>query len=321
MRVGKVKESILKRSVLRQVKRESISVQVQVHPVEGWTLAAPRAVYGAVNAVAASGALPSALALTILMPEDTEEKQLKELMKDINRLCLKEKVALVSGHTAVSRAVTTLVLAVTGIGESRTFGDGRLGDADHVLNRYDDMDILMVGHAGREGAALLAIEKEEELKERYAPSYIDTAKYFYEDAGLVDAAGSLYSAGAKRIHAIREGGVFGALWELAALTKTGLSVDLKKIPIRQHTIEICEYFDLNPYMLLSGGCLLALCPDGEKALYDLKEIMDIDAGIIGRTTSGNDRLIHYDRDTRYLEPPNMDEIYKVRPRPDSRLSG
>ena len=42
----------------------------------------------------------------------------------------------------------------------------------------------------------------------------------------------------------------------------GLEIDLKKIPIRQETIEICEFFDLNPYKLLSGGSLLLAAADG-----------------------------------------------------------
>ena len=38
------------------------------------------------------------------------------------------------------------------------------------------------------------------------------------------------------IHDVREGGIFAALWEMAAAKNVGLSVDLKNIPIRQHTI-------------------------------------------------------------------------------------
>jgi hypothetical protein len=63
-------------------------------------------------------------------------------------------------------------------------------------------------------------------------------------------------------------------------------------------------------MLLSGGCLLAICSDGEKMVQKLD--MDLPVRVIGRTTAGNDRLIQYDNETRYLEPAKMDEIYKER---------
>lgn len=111
MRIGKVKESILKRSVLRQLHNHSEKgspapgedagvlfmpefmpeftqgfsgkngVAMAVNPVEGWTFAAKRAVYGAVNSMLAAGAAPKAISLSILMPEEAEEKQLKALIK------------------------------------------------------------------------------------------------------------------------------------------------------------------------------------------------------------------------------------------------
>ena len=59
--------------------------------------------------------------------------------------------------------------------------------------------------------------------------------------------------GVSAMHDVTEGGVFGALWEMAEASGVGLEIDLKKIPIRQETIEICEFFNLNPYQLISSG--------------------------------------------------------------------
>ncbi|MBQ9156287.1 MAG: hypothetical protein IJ137_05860, partial [Eubacterium sp.] len=141
MRTGKVKESILKRSVLRQLHNDSILTPgktgadhtrsvwaaegshragvptLLINPVEGWTLAAERAVYGAVNSYAAAGLELRAIAVTILMPEGTEESQLKALIKNLDRLCRDQGIVIASGHTAVSPAVNTLVLSVAGIGQ------------------------------------------------------------------------------------------------------------------------------------------------------------------------------------------------------------
>ena len=113
MRIGKVKESILKRSVLRQLHNhseegslasgedagvlfmpefsEDAGVALSVNPIEGWTFAAKRAVYGAVNSMLAAGAKIKAISLSVLMPQDTEEKQLKSLMKEIDALCTQER--------------------------------------------------------------------------------------------------------------------------------------------------------------------------------------------------------------------------------------
>jgi len=304
MRTGKVKESILKRSVLRQLNTGHSVFPVRINPVEGWTLAAKRVVYGAVNALAATEAKARTLAVTVLMPPGTEEKQLKEFMSELSSLCHREGITISAGHTAVTPSVNTLLLSVAGIGEKMDLA--KPGNTD----RAEGMDVIMTGHAGREGAALLAIEKEEELMTRYPLSYIETAAHFYDDAGQLEAASLLWENGALGIQNVREGGVFGALWELAVACRVGLDIELTSIPIRQHTIEICEFYDLNPYMLLSGGCLLAVCPKGKAAVDALAE-HGIAAELIGRTTADNDRVIRYDTETRYLEPPGTDEIYKI----------
>ena len=54
-------------------------------------------------------------------------------------------------------------------------------------------------------------------------------------------------AGASARYLMGEGGFLSALWKMAEASGAGLSADLRSVPIRQETIEICEIFDVNPY--------------------------------------------------------------------------
>ena len=357
MRIGKVKESILKRSVLRQLHNhseqgspasgedagvlfmpefmpeftsefsEKNGVAMAVNPVDGWTFAAKRAVYGAVNSMLAAGAAPKAISLSILMPEEAEEKQLKALIKEIDSLCMQEDILVLSGHTAVSPYVSTLILSVTAMGsitenrkditanrENNTANKESIADSKGntrqiaVVNA--DLDLVVAGTVGREGAAMLAAEYAKRLEERYAPSYIEAAKHLFDDGSMTAVADILQEKEVVSVHDVREGGIFAALWEMAAAANVGLSIDLKNIPIKQHTIEVCEYFNLNPYMLRSGGTLLLACANGARIVEQLKNT-GVEAAVIGQTTAGNDRLIRYDDEARFLEPPKMDEYYKI----------
>lgn len=357
MRIGKVKESILKRSVLRQLHNhseqgspasgedagvlfmpefmpeftqgfsEKNGVAMAVNPVEGWTFAAKRAVYGAVNSMLAAGAAPKAISLSILMPEEAEEKQLKALIKEIDSLCMQENILVLSGHTAVSPYVSTLILSVTAMGsitENRkditankennmankeSIADSK-GNTKQIAVVNADLDLVVAGTVAREGAAMLAAEYAKRLEERYAPSYIEAAKHLFDDGSMTAVADILQEKEVVSVHDVREGGIFAALWEMAAAANVGLSIDLKNIPIKQHTIEVCEYFNLNPYMLRSGGTLLLACANGARIVEQLKNA-GVQAAVIGQTTAGNDRLIRYDDEARFLEPPKMDEYYKV----------
>ena len=75
-------------------------------------------------------------------------------------------------------------------------------------------------------------------------------------------------------------------------------------------MEICEYFDLNPYMLISSGCML-IVTDNANLLVDRLNEEGIAAAVIGRITQGHDRVIINGDERRYLEPPKADELYKV----------
>jgi hydrogenase maturation factor len=90
----------------------------------------------------------------------------------------------------------------------------------------------------------------------------------------------------------------------------GLEIDLKKIPIRQETIEICEFFDLNPYKLLSGGSLLMASEDGNALVRALGK-SGICATIIGKATEGNDRVLISGEERRFLETTQTDELWKL----------
>ena len=128
---------------------------------------------------------------------------------------------------------------------------------------------------------------------------------------VVPEAAIATAAGVCAMHDVTEGGIFGALWEIAESAKVGLEVDLKKIPIRQETVEICNYFDLNPYGLVSSGSLIMVTDDGQALVKKLNE-KNINAVVIGKLTAGNDRIVWNEEEKRFLEPPKPDELYKTR---------
>ena len=125
---------------------------------------------------------------------------------------------------------------------------------------------------------------------------------------VIPEAATAVKSGVCGMHDVSRGGIFAALWEMASGAGVGLNIDLKKLPVRQETIEICEYFTLNPYELLSGGCLIMAAPEGEKLVRDLAGA-DIPAVVVGRTTGGNDRVLYNGEEKRYLDMPKTDQIY------------
>ncbi|MCO7153016.1 AIR synthase related protein [Anaerobutyricum hallii] len=192
-------------------------VAMAVNPVEGWTFAAKRAVYGAVNSMLAAGAASKAISLSILMPEEAEEKQLKALIKEIDSLCMQENILVLSGHTAVSPYVSTLILSVTAMGSitrnkenivvsKESIADSK-GNTKQVAVVNADLDLVVAGTVGREGAAMLAAEYAKRLEERYAPSYVEAAKHLFDDGSMTAVADILQEKEVVSVHDVREGGI------------------------------------------------------------------------------------------------------------------
>ena len=112
------------------------------------------------------------------------------------------------------------------------------------------------------------------------------------------------------MHDVSEGGIFAALWEFAESSGVGLEIDIKKIPIKQESVEICEFFDINPYKIVSGGCLLIATEDGNLMVRELEKA-GIPAVVIGKATDKNERVLLNEDEVRFLETVQVDELYTL----------
>ena len=101
--------------------------------------------------------------------------------------------------------------------------------------------------------------------------------------------------------------------------EAGMDVDLRRIPIRQETIEVCERLDVDPYKLEAKGSVLIGTAQGDALVREL-EAHGIHAAVIGYADSGNDRLLHSGEITRYLERPrlHLTEIIPGKDRKDGK---
>lgn len=326
MNVGKVPESVLKRSVLRQIhtKRQEVLLGagvgedcaavrlagdevfvISTDPITGTaTDIGTLAFHVTMNDLASAGAEPIGVMLTILLPEGAGEQELKGIMGQMEVACAKANVQIMGGHTEVTRAVSQPLVNVCGVGKAKA------GKLVSTAGAKPGDDILVSKWIGLEGTSILAKEKERELAARYPMDLVRNAQSFDRYLSVLPEAAVAVKSGVSAMHDVTEGGIFGALWELAESSGVGLEIDLKKIPVKQETIEVCEYFGINPYGLISSGCMLMASADGNTLVRELEK-NGIHAVVIGKAVGGNDRILRNEEEKRFLEPPKADELYKV----------
>ena len=328
MRIGKVTENVLKRSVfkLHKVKNDQESAAVgtdcavfayreesqnekrailsSVCPITVQSTYAGRyAVMGAVNNLLCKNVHTDMVTLSILLPADAEEAVLKQIMKDADHQCEICDTYIAGGHTEVTTAVTRPLITATATGHSNE-------DSNLTNSAKAGDELVLTKWIGLEGTCMLAEEKGDEICSRYPAHMVQEAEKFEKYLSIASEAAVAAKSGARAMHDVSGGGIYAALWEIAEGAGTGLEVDLKKIPVKQETIEIAEFFELNPYQMLSGGSLLIAVENGKEMVRCLQNA-EIPAVVIGKLTEGKDRILINEEETRYLEMPQADEIHKV----------
>lgn len=327
MKAGKITETQCKRSVLKLLPPMGSNViqgagigcdYSAIQMGDEWQLVTAMATvsfatkhgeqyafWKACNKLETSGGQRMAIMANVMLPARGNESRIKEITSSLATLCEQEGLEYLGGHTELLEELRAPIITVIAYGKRKNH------TLEYSLHRIQAGEsIIMLGSAAMEATAMLTNDKWEELNTRYASRYLEDAAAVGADLSLHRAISVLNPEWVTYIHDLSTGGVFAALWELGEGADCGIEVSLKDIPIRQETIEVCEFFDINPYMALSGGSAIIVAPNGEKVLTELEK-NGISARIIGQTTSRNDRIVINEDDTRYLTPPKGDDIYKI----------
>ena len=261
------------------------------------------AAYTAADHIAAEGGIPVGITMTALFPPDTKKHQIERVIRQIHGTCASLSMVIIEGHTEVTEAVNQPLLSVHGVGKILPQNQ-RPGKAN------PGQESIVTGATGPAGTGMIADLKKEELSRRFPSMFLREAEACSERLSIEKEAEILSRSDTFRM-ALGELGIYGALWETAEKSGTGLEVEIEKIPIKQHTIEICEYFDLNPYQLMSTGAMLIASDQGQELVREL-QTNGIQAAVIGRTSDSREKLIYRQGKAANLEITRNDEFYKIK---------
>ena len=260
------------------------------------------AVISAVNRLAADGIRAGLFSPVILLPPGTQEDVLRDLMRQICRTSFAQKIMIGEVKAEVTDAVTRPIVIGT------ASGDRFCRECPSVR----EGEIILAGPIGMEGTYILVCEQFQALRERFSMSILARMKGLNEKLSVLHAAETAAqiseSAGISPVMvSLGEGGFFAGLWELSKKTGCGMDIDLQSVPLLQETIEITDFFGINPYSMRSAGSLLIAAADGNKILQRLEEQGRI-AVRIGQLTAGKEKIIRNGEDVRYLDRPQTDTL-------------
>lgn len=326
MKIGKVSQTVLKRSILKplQFHREEAIIEPSIEEMcfgidvqeDEQVLSASAVLYGdekdlgvfalaqVVNDLATRGAKTVGASIHIMLPPYAYESRLKAMVEYVERAGSAHAIQIMCAKAEVSSVINKAIAYVNGVGVLKK------GELLQSRMGKPNQDIVLVKWIGLEGTFRIMCEKEEELSKRFVPTFLNQIKELEPQIFSEKEIEIAKEFGASAMHQITSGGILAALWEFAEASEVGVEVDLKKMAIRQETVEVCEFCHLNPYQLTSAGSILIFTDKGEELVSKYAE-EGIQATVLGRTTVDTARVILGGEEKRFLDRPAPDELLKI----------
>ena len=330
MRTGKLTQTAWQRSVRRQLRTkrdEVISVPSPYENCSGiriengaefiWADAcsagngAKTGFYAMIHAagdLAAKGARAAGVSVRVMLPERAEEDLLRDIAGEAERACARMNIQITAfqGEVAMAAAQPIIYACAAGVRENIPCRDAEQQTAESGSGA----ELLMCGYAGLEGTLRLLSESRADLSTRFTDTFLDEAERLEDELVTPGQMLRVFDAdGNAIVRQIGSGGILAALWELCEQEQAGFEIDMHHIALKQETVEICEFYRLNPYQMTSAGSFLILTERADEVLAALE---DAGAHAVRLGTAGkqNARVIRNGEETRYLDRPAPDELLR-----------
>ncbi|MBU3090831.1 AIR synthase family protein [Clostridium sp. CF011] len=255
------------------------------------------------NDIASCGVEPVGILVTILVPPTATIEDIKNIMSEIDEETKKLNVEILGGHTEVTEAVNKIIVSCTAIGKGKAQGavatsGAKIGD-----------EIVVTKLLCMEGTSIIVNDHLDRIQGVLTPKEIEIAKDYISSISVVNEGRIAGEFGVNSMHDITEGGVLGALWEVAEASNLGFKAYSDKMPISDITYKICERLNIDPLKFISSGSMLITVASG-KELVDKLNSNGVQATVIGKMTASRGILVK-DETCKDVLPPTRDELFSI----------
>jgi hydrogenase expression/formation protein HypE len=290
------------------IKTGNRSLVVSMDPITG---ALERIGWLAVNVnandVATFGVEPAFLFSCMLLPENSDRKSVETISVQMDKAAKELGIAIAGGHCEVTPGLLNPIVVgcVMGIVEKENYvtaGGAKSGDK-----------LILTKSAGIEGTAILASDREEQLKKTMKPKMLQRAKEFFSQISVVrDAITAFKTGGVDAMHDPTEGGIIGGVFEMAEASNIGVRIFEERIQVQPETAGICKFYDIDPLQLISSGALLIAGKpkDADNIIRKLAQ-KGIQAAVIGDFLANPNKqtLIRKNGAAQTLPKPASDHLW------------
>ena len=286
---------------------------VFIVPEYGWERAAWFATHILASDSATSGLRPKYFSVDLNLPMEMTKEQLEIVWDTMHRECQQLGISVITGHTARYENCHYPM-----VGGATVIGVGEMDEyVTPALARVGDKIIITKGPA-IEASGIFATMFPQLLEKEFGPGFSQRAQQIFYKMSVVEDAMTAVSVGVRdngisAMHDATECGIWGGLYELAQAAGLGAKIEKELIVVEEGVLEICQYFNIDPYASISEGTLIISCrPDKAREVVNALAGKNIKASIVGELTEPEKGMILVERGKEgALRHPIVDPFWRA----------
>lgn len=233
------------------------------------------------NDMATTGFAPMYAQMVLNLPPTLSTADFETYWNYIHQYCQQIGVTITGGHTGSIE------------GQNSTIAGGGTMlltaplDAIRLSKRAQPGDVIIVTkQCAISSAAILAMSFPETVRQKLGNElYQQGCSLFYQTSSLTDGLTAATGPEVAAMHDVTEGGVLGAIYEMAIASGNGVRVVDELLPVGHVPQAICSLFEIDyRYCIGAGAMVIAATRDGSEAVLQRLHAQHIDASIVGEFT-------------------------------------
>lgn len=243
-----------------------------------------------VNDMVTTGVAPMYAQFVLNLPPSINAAEFDEYWKYIHDYCKYAGIAITGGHTGKCEGQNSTVAGggtMTAIAPEGTMLTSSMAEVGDV--------VIVTKESAQIATSILALSFPKTVNDRCGQEVQQkAAELFYNtsslEAGLAVAALNKKERIVTAMHDVTEGGICGAIYELAVASGCGVEIAQAKLPTGDVQQQVCSVFGIDPHYCVGAGSMIVTAKRGKEHLVieelQRQGIIAVAVGVLTEKSAG-----------------------------------
>lgn len=233
------------------------------------------------NDMATTGHSPMYAQMVLNLPPQLSNDDFITYWEHVHRYCKAIRVAITGGHTGSIEGQNSTIagggtmLLTAPLDEILVSSGAKAGDV-----------IIVTKECALSSAAILAMSFPKTVQNKLGREiYDECCALFYQTSSLPDALAAAQTGQVTAMHDVTEGGVLGAVYEMAIASGLGVHISNEALPVGEAQQQVTRLFGIDERFCIGAGAMvIAVRPGTENRVLSALAEKKIKGTVIGNFT-------------------------------------